>query len=71
MSSDNPIPAEIKAWRESAGLTQAKAAALIGYTARAWENWEQGIRPMRAALFDLARRSVPQLGAIAVDTNGE
>ena len=53
-----PVPSEIKAWRESAGLTQAQAAALIGYTARAWENWEQGIRPMRPVLFDLARRSV-------------
>ena len=33
----NPSPTEIKAWRESVGLTQAQAAALIGYTARAWE----------------------------------
>ena len=52
-----PVPSEIRAWRESVGLTQAQAAALIGYTARAWENWEQGVRPMRLALFDLARRS--------------
>ena len=61
MSSDNPIPAEIKAWRICAGLTQAEAAALIGYTVRAWENWEQGVRPMRQVLFDLARRSADQI----------
>ena len=56
----SPTPQEIKAWRESAGLTQAQAAALIGYTARAWENWEQGIRPMRPVLFNLARRPAAQ-----------
>jgi len=54
----NPTSIEIKAWRESARLTQAQAAALIGYTARAWENWEQDVRPMRPALLDLARRSM-------------
>ncbi len=54
----HPTPTEIKAWRVSAGITQAQAAALIGYTARSWENWEQGARPMRPVLLDLARRSV-------------
>lgn len=65
-----PLGSEIKSWRESVGLTQAQAGALIGYTARAWENWEQGIRPMRPVLFDLARRSVPQPAATASGTNG-
>ena len=65
----NPSPTEIKAWRLSVGLTQAQAAALIGYTARAWENWEQGVRPMRPILFDLARRSVQRSDARAFDTS--
>jgi len=55
----HPAPSEIKAWRESARLTQAQAAALIGYTARAWENWEQGVRPMRPVLLDLAQSKHP------------
>lgn len=59
----NPTPAEIKAWRESAGLTQAQAAALIGYSVQAWEHWEQGRYRMRPLLFDLARKSVQQCRA--------
>jgi len=53
------IPADIKAWRESAGLTQAQAAALIGYSVQAWEHWEQGRRPMRPVLLDLAQSKHP------------
>ena len=56
----HPTPADIKAWRESARITQAQAAALLGYSVQAWEHWEQGRRPMRPVLFDLARRSAPQ-----------
>jgi len=55
----HPTPAEIKSWRESAGITQAQAAALIGYSVQAWEHWEQGRRPMRPVLFDLARSKHP------------
>jgi len=54
-----PTPTEIKAWRESVRLTQAQAAALIGYSVQAWEHWEQGRRPMRPVLFDLAQSKHP------------
>ena len=65
----SPAPTEIKAWRISVGLTQAQAAVLIGYTAHSWENWEQGVRPMRPILFDLARRSVQQPDATTFGTS--
>lgn len=48
-------PEEIRAARKSKGLTQAQAAALLGYHLRAWRNWESD-RPeaprMRRALFE-------------------
>ncbi|WP_312283396.1 helix-turn-helix domain-containing protein [Candidatus Igneacidithiobacillus taiwanensis] len=47
------IPEQIKAVRLKAGLTQAQAAELIGYSKRAWQDWEQGRKPMRDAAMDL------------------
>jgi len=47
------IPEQIKAVRKKAGLTQAQAAELIGYSKRAWQDWEQGRKPMRDAAMDL------------------
>ena len=46
------IPEQIKAVRLKAGLTQAEAAALISYSKRAWQDWEQGRKPMRDAVMD-------------------
>ncbi len=46
-------PEQIKAVRLKAGLTQAQAAELIGYSKRAWQDWEQGRKPMRDAAMDL------------------
>jgi putative transcriptional regulator len=51
--SKAPQPEQIRAAREQAGLTQAQAAALIGYTMRAWQEWEAGNRGMRRALLEL------------------
>jgi len=51
--SKAPQPEEIRAARDKAGLTQEDAAALIGYTRRAWQDWEAGARGMRRALFEL------------------
>lgn len=44
--------------REAAGLTQAEAAALIGFSVRAWQAWELGTRRMRAVLLDTFRATV-------------
>lgn len=46
-------PEQIRAAREKAGLTQHEAAALIGYTYRAWQSWEAGERGMRRALYEM------------------
>ncbi len=46
------IPEQIKAVRLKAGLTQKEAAELISYSKRAWQDWEQGRKPMRDAVMD-------------------
>ena len=45
-------PEQIKAVRKKAGLTQKEAAELISYSKRAWQDWEQGRKPMRDAVMD-------------------
>jgi DNA-binding transcriptional regulator YiaG len=49
----NPTPAEIRAAREAAGLTQTEAARLIYCTLRGWQGWEDGSRRMHPAMWDL------------------
>jgi len=44
----NPLPSDIKAARAASGLSQRRAASLIGYACRSWEDWEGGRRKMRA-----------------------
>lgn len=48
-----PNPAQIKAERESAGLTQTQAGALIYKELRAWQRYEAGDRVMDYALWEL------------------
>lgn len=43
---------EVKAARAAAGLTQREAAAVIGYTRRAFQDWETGKRNMRRVLYE-------------------
>lgn len=55
---EKPTPAEIRAARATAGLTQTAAAALIGKPLRTWQGWEtaEGVkahRKMDAALWEL------------------
>lgn len=55
--SANPAPAEVRATREKAGLTQTQAAEVIHSTLRAWQNWESEDesmgRRMHPGLFEL------------------
>ena len=62
MSGDKitPDPAEIRAAREAAGLTQAEAASLIYSTDRVWRYWEAGSHAMPAALWELFQIKVAQ-----------
>jgi putative transcriptional regulator len=57
-STSNPTPAEIRAARERAGLTQTEAAAKIRGNLRSWQNWESDEnavehRRMHPGLFEL------------------
>lgn len=49
----SPTPAEIRAAREAANLTQTKAADLLHTNCRTWQQWEAGDRRMHAAFWDL------------------
>lgn len=52
----NPKPAEIKAAREDAGLTQTAAAELVYSTLRTWQDWEaegDTNRRMHPAIWEL------------------
>lgn len=40
-------PGELREWRIRCGYTQAQAAAALGVSLRAIQNWEQGYRNMR------------------------
>jgi DNA (cytosine-5)-methyltransferase 1 len=51
----NPAPAEVRAARLAAGLTQNEAAALLLTGLRAYQQWESGERKMHPAFWLLFR----------------
>lgn len=58
-SARNPAPAEVRAAREAAGLSQTAAAALVHTSLRAWQQWEAGERRMHPAFWELFRIKAP------------
>lgn len=54
----NPTPAEVRAAREAAGLTQTQAGELIYCSLRGWQGWESGARAMHPAFWELFRRKL-------------
>lgn len=55
---DNPTPAQIRAAREAAGLTQEQAAELVYVGLRAWQRYEDARestewRPMHPSMWEL------------------
>lgn len=48
-----PTPVDIRTARQTAGLTQTEAAALIHCTLRGWQDWERGRRRMHPAFWEL------------------
>jgi len=56
--TNSPSPAEIRAAREAAGLTQSQAAALVRSGLRSWQQWESGDRKMHPAFWELFRIKV-------------
>jgi DNA-binding transcriptional regulator YiaG len=53
--ASNPAPADIRAVREAAGLSQTAAGALVHTTCRTWQQWESGDRRMHPAFWELFR----------------
>ncbi len=66
-SSKTPTPAEIRAARDAAGLTQTEAADLVHSTCRSWQQWEAdpsdaaNHRRMHPAFFELFTLKVSML----------
>jgi len=54
----SPQPADIRAARDAAGLTQTQAAALIHGTMRAWQEYEAGNRKLHPGLWELFLRKL-------------
>lgn len=57
----NPFPDEIRNVRETAGLTQTAAAALIYCKLRTWQDWEAGVARMHPALWELFNIKRPNI----------
>ena len=55
-SLKTPSPAEIKAARAAAGLTQRECAALLHTSLRSWAQWEYGERRMHPAFWELFKK---------------
>ena len=54
-ATPQPTPDEITAARQSVGLTQGDAAAIVYTTDRHWSNWERGVSKMPRASWRLFR----------------
>jgi len=63
-SASNPSPADIRAGREAAGLSQTAAAALLHTGCRTWQQWEAGDRRMHPAFWELFNIKVRSAGPI-------
>ncbi len=59
----SPTPQEIKEARRNAGLTQTKAAHMIGKTCRTWQMYEAGSLAMGPALWELFQIKIAALAA--------
>jgi len=57
--TESKISAEmVKGAREMQGITQEKAAEILGVSVRAWQYWEAGQRRMHPAFWELFVRKV-------------
>lgn len=51
--ASNPSPEQVRAARETAGLTQTQAGQAVFGTLRTWQDWESGQRRMHPGLWTL------------------
>jgi putative transcriptional regulator len=54
-----PTPADVRAARLAAALTQSAAAAVVHASLRAWQQWEAGDRAMHPGLWELFQIKTP------------
>ncbi len=59
---NTPTPELIKQVRREAGLTATQAAALVHRSVRAWNQYEQGVRAMDAAAWELFNIKIQRSG---------
>jgi DNA-binding transcriptional regulator YiaG len=64
MSIEPPVPEDIRAVRQAAGLTQTAAGALLHTTCRTWQKWEAGDRQMHPAMWELFCIKCQQLSPV-------
>ena len=57
---ESPKPADIRAARELANLTQTAASELVHTRCRVWQQWEAGDRHMHPAFWELFCRKVKE-----------
>ncbi len=62
-----PKPDEIRAARETAGLSRKDAAWLVHSSWRSWEKWELGMARMHPAIWELFVRKI-QSRVLSMDT---
>ena len=55
----SPTPAEIRAARQAAGLSQTAAAQIIHCSRSSWAEWEGGVSRMHPAFWELFRLKAP------------
>lgn len=59
--AESPDPAEIRAAREAAGLSQTAAADQVYSKLRTWQQWEAGDRRMHPGLWELFQLKIAAL----------
>ncbi|MEA3097388.1 helix-turn-helix domain-containing protein [Caballeronia mineralivorans] len=64
MLIEPPVPEDIRAARQAAGLTQTAAGALLHTTCRTWQKWEAGDRQMHPAMWELFCIKCQQLSPV-------
>lgn len=58
MKGHVPTPAEIKAMRKAAGLTQTEAGAKVYTELKTWQDWEYGRYKMHPAFWELFQEKI-------------
>lgn len=68
--SESPTPAQIRAAREAATLTQAAASKLVHVTSRLWQMWEAGEQKMHPGFWELFNLKVTMQKNVEIEVQG-